>query len=53
MKSLEKLKKVLSDVEINEEQKSALDEFFAELYENLQEKAREEVQEDPKKVGLE
>lgn len=46
MKSLEKLKKVLSDVEINEEQKSALDEFFAELYENLQEKAREEVQEE-------
>jgi hypothetical protein len=46
LKSLEKLKKVLSDVEINEEQKSALDEFFAELYENLQEKAREEVQEE-------
>lgn len=46
MKSLEKLKKVLSDVEINEEQKAALDEFFAELYENLQEKAREEVQEE-------
>ena len=46
MKSLEKLKKVLSDVEINEEQKAALDEFFAELYENLQEKAREEVQDE-------
>ena len=46
MKSLEKLKTVLSDVEINEEQKAALDEFFAELYENLQEKAREEVQEE-------
>lgn len=46
MKSLEKLKSVLSDVEINEEQKAALDEFFAELYENLQEKAREEVQEE-------
>lgn len=46
MKSLEKLKRVLSDVEINEEQKAALDEFFAELYENLQEKAREEVQDE-------
>lgn len=46
MKSLEKLKTVLSDVEINEEQKAALDEFFAELYENLQEKAREEVQDE-------
>ena len=46
MKSLEKLKKVLSDVEINEEQKAALDDFFAELYENLQEKAREEVQDE-------
>jgi len=46
LKSLEKLKKVLSDVEINEEQKAALDEFFAELYENLQEKAREEVQDE-------
>jgi len=46
LKSLEKLKTVLSDVEINEEQKAALDEFFAELYENLQEKAREEVQDE-------
>jgi hypothetical protein len=46
LKSLEKLKRVLSDVEINEEQKAALDEFFAELYENLQEKAREEVQDE-------
>lgn len=46
MKSLEKIKNVLSDVEITEEQQLALDEFFAELYENLQEKIKEEYQEE-------
>ncbi len=46
MKSLEKIKNVLSDVEITEEQQLALDEFFAELYENLQDKIKEEYQEE-------
>lgn len=46
MKSLQKIKNVLSDVEITEEQQLALDEFFAELYENLQEKIKEEYQEE-------
>lgn len=44
MKSLEKLKKVLSDVEINEEQKIALDEFFAELSESIREKVSKEYE---------
>jgi hypothetical protein len=44
LKSLEKLKNVLSDVEINEEQKLALDSFLEELYESLVDKARQEVE---------
>ena len=44
MKSLETLKDILSDIEINEEQKLALDSFFEELYESLTEKAREEIE---------
>lgn len=44
MKSLEKLKKVLSDVEINEEQKLALDEFLAELSESIREKVSKEYE---------
>ena len=46
MKSLEKIKSVLSDIEITEEQKTALDEFFAELHESLQEKVRAEYAEE-------
>ncbi len=46
MKSLEKIKSVLSDLEITEEQKTALDEFFAELHESLQEKVRAEYAEE-------
>lgn len=44
MKSLETLKDILSDIEINEEQKLALDSFFEELYESLTEKARQEIE---------
>lgn len=46
MKSLQKIKKVLSDVEITEEQQAALDEFFAELHESLEDKIRGEYQEE-------
>jgi hypothetical protein len=45
IKSLEKIKKVLSDVEINEEQKLALDEFLAELTESIREKISNEYEE--------
>lgn len=46
MKSLEKIKKVLSDVEITEEQQEALDEFFAELHESLEEKIRADYEDE-------
>lgn len=46
MKSLEKIKKVLSDVEITEEQQQALDEFFAELHESLEEKIRADYEDE-------
>lgn len=46
MKSLEKIKKVLSDVQITEEQQEALDEFFAELHESLEEKIRADYEDE-------
>lgn len=46
MKSLERLKTVLSDVEINEDQKAALDAFLIELSETLAKKAESKYQEE-------
>ena len=46
MKSLEKLKVALGDIEINEEQRAALDEFLLELVESLKQKATAEVEEE-------
>jgi hypothetical protein len=44
LKSLERLKTVLSDVEINEDQKAALDAFLIELSETLAQKAEAKYQ---------
>lgn len=46
LESLQNLKEILGDIEINEKQKLALDEFFSELYESLKEKAELEISED-------
>lgn len=44
MKSLTNLKKVLSDIEITEEQQSALNEFFEELSSSIEERVSSEYQ---------
>lgn len=44
MKSLEKLKTALADIEINEEQQNALDEFLGELTETLDKKNQKKYQ---------
>lgn len=46
MKSLQKLKAVFDEISISDEQKAALDEFFAEFHEKLETRLRDEIAEE-------